>query len=332
MWKMLAVPGLTFANTTLCLSAGTREFSERRQRDAGTMAFGVHKNTQGEEIPGDLGWSSFTAREAVAKLSYEGRLLRLPDTNLAHQTLIHTIYSGIPTRWTQQTANQRCRYEVSPEFIAEAAAQPVSTREARIQAEVTKVETRDWLEGAKAKPSRCLYSATKTTIGREKFFDTTLGSGLLAEARLGVLRTRVWRAKFTGGLDTTFTTCGAAEQTTSHVVIELPAVTLAPERQTLAQPAACTILAPGEGDEEAAQLLQDDASAAAAEEACSAVRPARSTPAPSRGRRSRRTDPFLNFLDRAEANREIRHQENLQLLRRILKAFENCSNQRRPDV
>lgn len=98
---------------------------------------------------------------------------------------------------------------------------------------MTKVEAREWLEGAKAKPSLDLYSATKTTIGREKFFDNSLGSGLLAEARLGVLRTRVWRAKFTAGLDTTCTTCGAAEETTSHVVLECPAVTPASESQTL---------------------------------------------------------------------------------------------------
>ncbi|KAH9371664.1 hypothetical protein HPB48_021970 [Haemaphysalis longicornis] len=113
--------------------------------------------------------------EAVAKLSYEGRLLRLPDTNLAHQTLVHTIYSEISTWWTRRTANMRRRYEVSPESIASAAAQPVSTRAARIRAQVTKVETREWLKGAKAKPSLDLYSATKTTIGREKFFDNLLG-------------------------------------------------------------------------------------------------------------------------------------------------------------
>ncbi|KAH9383312.1 hypothetical protein HPB48_024432 [Haemaphysalis longicornis] len=234
LWKMVAVPGLTYANATLCLSAGTREFLERiRQRDAGRMALGVHKNTPVEGIQRDLGWSSFTAREAVAKLSYEGRFLRSPDTNLAHQTLIHTIYSGISTRWTRRTGNLRRRYEVPPESIASAAAQPVSTTAARIWAQVTKVETREWLEGAKAKPSLDLYSATKTTMGREKFFDNSLGSGLLAEARLGVLRTRVWRAKFTAGLDTTCTTGGAAEEIPSHIVLECPAVTPAPESQTL---------------------------------------------------------------------------------------------------
>lgn len=98
---------------------------------------------------------------------------------------------------------------------------------------MTEVETREWLRGAKAKPSLALYSATKTTIGREKFFDNSLGSGLLAEARLGVLRTRMWRAKFTAGLDTTCATCGAAEETTKHVVLECPAITPAPEGQTL---------------------------------------------------------------------------------------------------
>lgn len=189
LWKMVAVPGLTYANATLCLSAGVREFLERRQRDAGRMALGVHKKTPVEGIQGDVGWSSFTALEAVAKLSYEGRLLRLPDTNLAHQTLIHTIFSGISTRWTRRTANLRRRFEVPPESIASAAAQPVSAMGAGIRAQVAKVETREWLRGAKAKPSLGLYSTTKTAVGRETFFDNSLGSGLLAEARLGVLRT-----------------------------------------------------------------------------------------------------------------------------------------------
>lgn len=99
-----------------------------------------------------------------------------------------------------------------------------------------------------------------------------------------------------------------------------------------AQPAACTSRAPDEGDEEAPQLLQDDASAATAEEAYSAVGPARSTPGPSIGRRSRRTDPYLNFLERAEENRERRHHEKLQILQRIAKALENCSSQRSTDV
>lgn len=233
LWKMVAVPGLTYANATLCLSAGVREFLERRQRDAGRMALGAHRNTPVEGIQGDLGWSSFTAREAVAKLSYEGRLLRLPDTNLAHQTLIHTIFSGISTRWTRRTANLRRRFEVPPESIASAAAQPVSAMGAGIRAQVAKVETREWLRGAKAKPSLGLYSATKTAIGRETFFDNSLGSGLLAEARLGVLRTRVWRAKFTAGLDTTCATCGAAEETANHVVLECPAIAPAPESRTL---------------------------------------------------------------------------------------------------
>ncbi|KAH9374645.1 hypothetical protein HPB48_019826 [Haemaphysalis longicornis] len=206
LWKMVAVPGLTYANATLCLSAGTREFLEGRQRDAGRMALGVHKNTPVEGIQRDLGWSSFTAREAVAKLSYEVRLLRLPDTNLAHQALIHTIYSGISTWWTLTDC----------EFAA-----PCRTAREHEGGQDPGSGYKGGDEGRH-----------KTTIGREKFFDNSLGSGLLEAARLGVLRTRVWRAKFTAGLDTTCTACGATKETTSHVVLECPAVAPAPESHT----------------------------------------------------------------------------------------------------
>ncbi|KAH7934095.1 hypothetical protein HPB49_021481 [Dermacentor silvarum] len=80
---MVAVPGLTYANAVLCLSSGVREFLERRQREIGRPALGVPRLTPVEAIQGEMGWSSFTAREALAKATYENRLPRLPGENVA---------------------------------------------------------------------------------------------------------------------------------------------------------------------------------------------------------------------------------------------------------
>ncbi|KAH7969418.1 hypothetical protein HPB52_017829 [Rhipicephalus sanguineus] len=74
-YEMVAVPGLTYANAVLCLSTGVWEFLERRQREIRRLALGVHKHTPVEAIQGEMGWSSFTAREAVAKAGYENRLV-----------------------------------------------------------------------------------------------------------------------------------------------------------------------------------------------------------------------------------------------------------------
>lgn len=110
LWKMVAVPGLTYANAVLCLSTGVREFLERCQRGVGRLALGAGKQIPLETIQGELGWSSFVAREAVAKSHYEDRLLCLPDTSIARRTLLHVVYTSCATRWVKRSAALRRRY------------------------------------------------------------------------------------------------------------------------------------------------------------------------------------------------------------------------------
>uniref|UniRef100_A0A6B0UCP1 Putative tick transposon n=1 Tax=Ixodes ricinus TaxID=34613 RepID=A0A6B0UCP1_IXORI len=78
MWKAVVVPGLTFANAVVCVPGDTRTALERSQREVGRQALGCHGTVANEAVQGDLGWSSFEAREATSKVSYEGRL-RLMD-------------------------------------------------------------------------------------------------------------------------------------------------------------------------------------------------------------------------------------------------------------
>ncbi|XP_075535218.1 uncharacterized protein LOC142570765 [Dermacentor variabilis] len=85
LWKIVHVPALTFANAVLCLSAPTREWLERRQREVGRIALGCHGAVANEAIQGDLGWSSFEAREAVSKIAYRGRLLDMPRERWARR-------------------------------------------------------------------------------------------------------------------------------------------------------------------------------------------------------------------------------------------------------
>ncbi|KAH7985356.1 hypothetical protein HPB49_026465 [Dermacentor silvarum] len=42
IWKLVRVPGLTFANAVVCMSAPTREWLERRQCEVGRIALGCH--------------------------------------------------------------------------------------------------------------------------------------------------------------------------------------------------------------------------------------------------------------------------------------------------
>lgn len=100
LWKLVVVPGIPYGSAVLCLSSGTREFLERCQ---GRLALGTHGQCTTEAVQEDTSWSTFAAREAVVKASYENRLLHLPATNVARQTLLPTIYASQSTRSTKRT-------------------------------------------------------------------------------------------------------------------------------------------------------------------------------------------------------------------------------------
>ncbi|KAG0427352.1 hypothetical protein HPB47_025592 [Ixodes persulcatus] len=78
VWKMVAVPGLTFGNAVLCLSSCTYQYLEVRQMEVGRPALGASRTVPNEVVQGDMGWSSFEAREVRAKLGCYVALFGLP--------------------------------------------------------------------------------------------------------------------------------------------------------------------------------------------------------------------------------------------------------------
>lgn len=67
---MVGVPALTFGIAVICTAVSTQRALEERQREAGRAALGIHKQVPNEAIQGDLRWSTFKVRKAVAKLAY----------------------------------------------------------------------------------------------------------------------------------------------------------------------------------------------------------------------------------------------------------------------
>ena len=70
----MAVPGATFANAILVLGGKTLTQLEHFQDEIGRWALGANNFTAKEAVQGDMGWSSFEAREAKSKIGYYGRL------------------------------------------------------------------------------------------------------------------------------------------------------------------------------------------------------------------------------------------------------------------
>ncbi|KAH7963808.1 hypothetical protein HPB52_022932 [Rhipicephalus sanguineus] len=104
----------------------------------------------------------------------------------------------------------------------------VSTRQL-----VRQQEREEWVRTAEKKSSMTVYMIGKGDIAKEAFFDNSRGSGLLAEARSGVRRTRHWRAHYVDGQQTQCILCNAAEETIEHIVLQCPKIHLPSETTSL---------------------------------------------------------------------------------------------------
>ncbi|KAH7941076.1 hypothetical protein HPB49_009766 [Dermacentor silvarum] len=169
---------------------------------------------------GAMGWSSFTAIVAVAKATYENRLLRLPGENVARQAMVHTIFADKSTKWTRRATALSRRFGLPTICLEEAAQKQRDPMGRRTRLQVRQREAATWRKAAEEKSSLELYRSEKLEIRTECCYDNSKGSALLAEARVGVLRTRIWRARFTEGVCTPCALCGKSDETLCHMVLE----------------------------------------------------------------------------------------------------------------
>ncbi|KAG0425530.1 hypothetical protein HPB47_027302 [Ixodes persulcatus] len=79
-----------------------REVMERRQREVGRQALGCHGMVATEAVQGDLGWSSFEAREATSKITYDSRLHLMDRGRWAKRLFIYTYLTGVQTGWRKR--------------------------------------------------------------------------------------------------------------------------------------------------------------------------------------------------------------------------------------
>lgn len=103
LWKVVAVPGLTFANGVLCTAAHTRTHLETRQWEVGRVLLGAKWCVLNTAVQGDMGWPSFEAREARGKLFFKRRLSEMEGHRWARQTYKYLHFRSRNTRWTRRT-------------------------------------------------------------------------------------------------------------------------------------------------------------------------------------------------------------------------------------
>ncbi|KAG0422198.1 hypothetical protein HPB47_001940, partial [Ixodes persulcatus] len=147
LWKAVVVPGLTFANAVLCVPGTVREVMERPQREVGRQALGCHGMVATEAVQGDLEWSSFEAREATSKITYDSRL-RLKDRGRwAKKLLVFTYLMGVQTGWRKRLYQLENKYDF---FSTPVTITSDRKWEMEIRNRVREEEAARWAETAKS--------------------------------------------------------------------------------------------------------------------------------------------------------------------------------------
>lgn len=168
-------------------------------------------------VQGDVGWSTFEAREASSKLGFKGRLVYMNRERWARRVFEYLAATCLRTRWTRRIHRLEQKYGLSREPV-EANSVTSWTREVRQR--VCGAEEEEWRRGCSEKSSLALYRAHKTAIAPSRLYDNSLGSTLLFEARAGALRTLTRQKRLDNSLENVLCrACGCEEETVEHVVL-----------------------------------------------------------------------------------------------------------------
>ncbi|KAH7953359.1 hypothetical protein HPB49_007349 [Dermacentor silvarum] len=103
--------------------------------------------------------------------------------------------------------------------------------------QVRQRETEMWRMAMDTKSTLQLYRTCKTDIHREDFYDNSIGSSLLFEARAGALRTLEYRHHFDPTIASTICrACGEEDESIEHIVLRCKRLpTLPPEDATFSR-------------------------------------------------------------------------------------------------
>ncbi|KAH7970324.1 hypothetical protein HPB49_003769 [Dermacentor silvarum] len=232
LWMSVHVPGLTFANSTICLTAPTRDWLERGQREVGRLALGCHGRVAVEAIQGDVGWSSFEAREAKSKIAFECRLRKMDDGRWARRVFRYVYLKGIQTQWRARVQFLRRKYGLLN--YSETGGARCETAKG-VQDHVRETERELWKSAMASKTTLRLYCDNKGTITPEPIYDNSGGSAFLFEARAGALRTLDYRSRFDCAPEVQAAVCrvcGSERETAEHLVLNCAKLSPTPKEGT----------------------------------------------------------------------------------------------------
>ena len=187
------------------------------QRGVIRYALGARFTCSREFLEGEGGMSGFIEREIKNKLRFSNRLKINDRSRWAKQIQDVKMGLGIRTSWDR-------RKEYAARFIGYNKKEWEETQ--MVDRDVGNLVTagfdKNWKEKLSSKSSLRVYMDYKDTRGQvQHVYTNGLGSGLLADARAGVLDTKVMRAKFAEEeVEEECRVCRVERETMEHVVLD----------------------------------------------------------------------------------------------------------------
>ena len=200
-----------------------RNHSEVRQKDEGRWALGIpHSTVSKEFIGGELGWSSFDARETTSKTMYFERIKQMDQTRWPKSVLTATEITNTKVTVIERLKKMRSQFDLEDlEMTRNTLGTPMWNKFRReLKTRVQKKLDSLWKRNMEAKSTLCVYRQSKETRGlKADMYDNSRGSRLLALARAGMLPTRQRQHTRDPSIDINCARCGAPE-TDQHVILE----------------------------------------------------------------------------------------------------------------
>lgn len=181
------------------------------------FSLGCRFNCSRQFLEGDGNMSSFKFREAQGKLLYSIRLKAVQGERWIVKLDKLKRAMGIKTKWDRRV--EYCARLIGYNKI-EWEGKVWGQQEIKRMIRDKQIEM--WRENMEGKTSLQVYRVSKATWGEvEGLYDNSRGSGLLADARAGMLDTNVHRRHFeeVSGI---CAFCNGGDETVEHVVVACP--------------------------------------------------------------------------------------------------------------
>ena len=215
LWKTVIVPGITYGNAVIVRDRNTEAQIERCQRDTIRMSLGCRFTCCKEFLEGEGAMSTFREREAKSKLLYWLRLKEQDGERWASK--LHQLKLGL---------NVKTKWDRKVEFLARQLGfnkdkwENSDLTESEVKELVKKKFEELWQRSMQMRTSLSLYRQHKTIKGHvDRLYDNSRGSGLMADARAGMLNTQQHRSHFLN-VNTLCRLCGSDVETIDHVVLK----------------------------------------------------------------------------------------------------------------